>query len=256
MMAYLYRHIRLDKNIPFYIGIGNDNEGKYVRAYFKSNRRSHWKNIVSKCGYEVEIMLDDISWEEACKKEKEFIKLYGRQDNGGILINMTDGGEGNVNGITKETREKMASKLRGRPQPQWQRDILSKAAKGRPKYWFRKAIIQLTLDGKIIREFSGIKEAESDLKLNNVAAVLAGKRNHAGGYFFIFKKDKHKIYELLPVLKRKIGGPKKVISTITGEEYKTITDAAKSINIPMCTMKTALRIHGKYKEFVFIKNKI
>jgi hypothetical protein len=28
-MAYIYRHIRLDKNEPFYIGIGSDDKGKY-----------------------------------------------------------------------------------------------------------------------------------------------------------------------------------------------------------------------------------
>ena len=33
-MAILYRHIRLDKNVPFYIGIGKD----IKRAYSKSNR--------------------------------------------------------------------------------------------------------------------------------------------------------------------------------------------------------------------------
>ena len=32
-MAYIYRHIRLDKNEPFYIGIGSDKD--YKRAYNK-----------------------------------------------------------------------------------------------------------------------------------------------------------------------------------------------------------------------------
>ena len=45
-MAYLYRHIRLDKNEPFYIGIGGDDKGYYERAYHKiSHRNKHWKNI-------------------------------------------------------------------------------------------------------------------------------------------------------------------------------------------------------------------
>jgi len=35
-MAYIYRHIRLDKNEPFYIGIGdNSHEGTYPRAHSK-----------------------------------------------------------------------------------------------------------------------------------------------------------------------------------------------------------------------------
>lgn len=70
-MIYLYRHIRLDKNEPFYIGIG---KGK--RAYSKKSRNIHWLNIINSTPYEVEIILENLSWEEACEKEKEFIKLY------------------------------------------------------------------------------------------------------------------------------------------------------------------------------------
>ena len=95
-MAYLYRHIRLDKNEPFYIGIGSDSNGKYSRAFaIKTGRNPLHQNILNKTVVEVEILLDDLTWEEACEKEKEFIKLYGRIDLGvGCLSNMTNGGEG------------------------------------------------------------------------------------------------------------------------------------------------------------------
>ncbi len=94
-MAYLYRHIRLDKNEPFYIGIGLNESNNYKRAYWTYERNFIWKKIVAKTNYEVEIVLDNLTWEEACEKEKEFIKLYGRKNiNSGILSNMTDGGDG------------------------------------------------------------------------------------------------------------------------------------------------------------------
>lgn len=40
---YLYRHIRLDKNEPFYIGIGTKNKHKYpyFRAKSKAERNKH-----------------------------------------------------------------------------------------------------------------------------------------------------------------------------------------------------------------------
>lgn len=106
-MAYLYRHIRLDKNEPFYIGIGSDEEGQYERAYSKESRTKYWHSIVSKAGYEIEVLLNELTWEEACQKEIQFIKLYGRKDlNEGTLVNMTDGGEGTPgfkhSDITKE----------------------------------------------------------------------------------------------------------------------------------------------------------
>lgn len=62
-MAYVYRHIRLDKNVPFYIGIGSDEEGEYKRAYcsIQNGRNKYWNNIVAKTAYEVDIMVDGIS---------------------------------------------------------------------------------------------------------------------------------------------------------------------------------------------------
>jgi hypothetical protein len=94
-MAYLYRHVRLHLNIPFYIGIGSDSEGEYKRANSKKGRSYSWKDIVKNIDWKVDILIDDISWDEACLKEIEFIKLYGRKDLGeGPLVNFTNGGEG------------------------------------------------------------------------------------------------------------------------------------------------------------------
>jgi hypothetical protein len=86
----VYRHIRLDKNEPFYIGIGNSKE----RAYRKDGRNPLWKKIVDKTNYKVQIIFDDLTKEEACNKEIELISLYGRIINGtGILSNITCGGD-------------------------------------------------------------------------------------------------------------------------------------------------------------------
>ena len=98
-MAYLYRHIRLDKNEVFYIGIGSDSEGYYKRAKSNKYRNNYWNNIVSKTNYDIEILLDNLDKKKAIEKEKEFISLYGRSDlKKGTLVNMTDGGEG-LNGF-------------------------------------------------------------------------------------------------------------------------------------------------------------
>jgi hypothetical protein len=105
-MAYVYRHIRLDKNEPFYIGIGSDATYKRAKARFKGDRNIIWNRIVNKTKYEIQILFDDLTWQEACKKEKEFILLYGRKDkNTGILANLTDGGEGVVGASYKRSLE-------------------------------------------------------------------------------------------------------------------------------------------------------
>jgi len=104
-MAYLYRHIRLDKNEIFYIGIGSDNY--YKRAYSKKYRNKYWNNIINKTNYNVEIMLDNLNKNNCIEKEIEFIKLYGRIDlKTGTLVNLTDGGEG-LNGFNHSDSAKL-----------------------------------------------------------------------------------------------------------------------------------------------------
>lgn len=141
-MAYIYRHIRLDKNEPFYVGIGSGSG--YKRAYSKKNRNKHWKNITSLTQYEVEIMLHDLTWEEACQKEREFIQMYGRKDQSkGSLCNYTDGGEG-VLGlvVSAESREKMRKAQTGKIQSPEQ--IAKRVAKltGEGNHWFGKTFSQ------------------------------------------------------------------------------------------------------------------
>lgn len=98
---YLYRHIRPDNNTPFYIGIG-----KGRRCRYRTGRNEIWNRIVSKNNgiFIVEIILNNLSLKVAYQKEIEFIKIYGRIDNGtGILANMTMGGEGirQISDLTK-----------------------------------------------------------------------------------------------------------------------------------------------------------
>ena len=113
-MAYVYRHIRLDKNEPFYIGIGSDD--RYYRANAKAHRNKVWKGIIKRTDYKVQILIDGISYEEAKEKEIEFIKLYGRINlKTGTLCNLTDGGDGTIGQVfTQEHREKISKANKGR----------------------------------------------------------------------------------------------------------------------------------------------
>jgi hypothetical protein len=133
-MAYVYRHIRLDKNEPFYIGIGNDNS--FRRAFEKSRRNKIWKDIINKSDYEVEILFDNLSWDNACIKEREFISLYGRKDLGsGTLANLTDGGEGALGRkyiTSEETKIKLSQAHKGKTVSEDVRKIMSIARKGKP----------------------------------------------------------------------------------------------------------------------------
>ena len=106
---YVYRHIRLDKNEPFYIGIGS--KKNYARAYeiYANKRNNIWSIIYNKTSIEVEILADNLSKEQASAKEQEFINLYGRINlKTGCLSNMTDGGDGIWNcKHSDETKDKI-----------------------------------------------------------------------------------------------------------------------------------------------------
>lgn len=145
-MICVYRHIRLDTNEPFYIGIGS-----LMRAYTKNGRNKFWKAIVNKTDYRVDILFENLTEDEAKDKEIEFIALYGRRDlKKGTLVNLTNGGDGTFGTIlSKETKNKM-SKIKverfknilnhpsyGKTRPD--ADRVSKIAKGRK--WFTNGII-------------------------------------------------------------------------------------------------------------------
>lgn len=112
----VYRHIRLDKNIPFYIGIGKD----INRPYNKKDRSNFWKRIIGKTEYTVEILFDNLTKDQAINKEVEFIELYGRVDlKTGSLCNMTCGGDGTGklnDDLEFIRRKKIISSLTGKKQ--------------------------------------------------------------------------------------------------------------------------------------------
>lgn len=100
-----YYHKRLDNGEIFYVGIG-----EITRPYETKHRNNHWNHTVNKIGYEIVIIKEGLTWEEACEWEVLEIKRIGRRDLGlGPLVNMTDGGEGTQGVIITEERKKNVS---------------------------------------------------------------------------------------------------------------------------------------------------
>lgn len=190
-MVYLYRHIRLDKNEPFYIGIGDGDN--YSRAYNTKRRTKFWKNIVSKTLYDVEILLDNLTWKQACEKEIEFIALYGRIDlNKGTLCNLTNGGEGK-NGYkhTDEAKLIISSKLKNQPKPKgfgigrkilWGNKIGEKVS---------KAVLQYSKDGILLKEWNSLTEACKHINkpkgMGDITKVCREQQKSAFGFKWKYK---------------------------------------------------------------------
>jgi group I intron endonuclease len=209
---YVYRHIRLDKNEPFYIGIGN--KKNYARAYqTKPDRRNKiWEKIYLKTNIEIEIILDNLTKDEASTKEQEFIKLYGRKNiRTGTLCNLTDGGDGIWNCIrSDETKQKLRQQKLGNKNPmfgktQSEETRLKRAksltGKKRNEKTKRKQSLSTVRSGQAkpvdvfryengdyVGRFYVISEACRVLgfhNLNGKASMVAkGKRSQTQGYVF------------------------------------------------------------------------
>ncbi len=117
MKYYLYRHIRLDKNEPFYVGVGTKSnrnnttfKTEYSRAYRASRRNKIWNDITIKTEYEVDIVIESDNYDFIRNKEIEFVKLYGRINlQTGTLANLTEGGDGNLGYTPTEEQRKAIS---------------------------------------------------------------------------------------------------------------------------------------------------
>lgn len=210
-MAYVYRHIRLDKNEPFYIGIGRDES--YKRSQDKHKRSTFWKRIANKTEYEVEILFDGLTWDEACEKEKEFIKLYGRKVDGGTLCNLTLGGDGSLGRkpsdleieklrersvgnqynlgkkSSENKRRKISEANRKRVYSEETKRKIGEKSKGRinneknPKY---KGVVSAYKDGVKVGEYFGSGDVSDKLGIpkGGVKMCLAGRAHTSYGYTF------------------------------------------------------------------------
>ena len=203
-MYYLYRHIRLDTGEVFYIGIGTKPKKfksiaiEFSRAYNKSRRNSFWKNITDKTRYLVEILIESDNYEFIKQKEIEFIKLYGRRNlKLGALVNLTDGGDGNLNSIVSiETRNKLS------------------IARKNSKYIRGKKIYQYNLNGDFLKEWNNIVSASIHINVHkSTLQKIATKNinnNYCKGYYWNSKfidKIKTKSYRLATFAKIKMINP-------------------------------------------------
>ncbi len=201
-MAFVYRHIRLDKNEPFYIGISKDQ----YRPYATKNRSKYWARIVNKSDYRVEILFDDLTYEQAKEKEIEFISLYGRKDlNKGCLVNMTDGGEGSVNLVVSEKT----------------RQALSQTNKGK---------IGIPLSEETKRKISiaktGVKQTKEAIENRRIGRELCGY------------KHSDEVKKKISNTKREKGSPrsKVVLNLTTGIYYESAQEASNLLCVPLITV--------------------
>lgn len=219
---YLYRHIRLDKNEPFYIGIGtkpktySSFEKEYNRAFDK-RRNNFWSKVFNKTDYRVDILFESDDRKIIEQKEKEFIQLYGRKDLGtGTLVNLTDGGEGCTKPSLDGSKRIRESHI--------------------------KTIYQYDLKGNFVKEFESLTDASNGIgDFRNISSCALGLKNTAYGFIWKYEKVdrievKEKIYKSKydKVKEKKVRTKVVYQYTIDGDfvkKYNSVQEAKEKNNI-------------------------
>ena len=112
---------------PYYVGIA-----------------SHWRRPIARHRHSapvpkdhrfIRILRQGLTWEEVCKWEQRYIAHYGRKDKKtGILLNMTDGGEGFPGLIvSEETRRKKSKAQMGHKLTEEAKRLIGKASRERTR---------------------------------------------------------------------------------------------------------------------------
>lgn len=232
---FLYRHIRLDKNEPFYVGIGtkrtdikNPKNWKklYRRAFCKKLRGIIWKRIIAKTNYEVEILLESDDYEFIKQKEIEFIKLYGRKDlKTGTLANQADGGEGVTGKIfTEAEREVRRKRMLGNKNHLKTSEIMRQN--------LSKTVYQYNANTlKFIKKWNSCREAANSLNIKDSSGLSTAARNNKRLHNFIWSYiDRGEINEDFSCQQYvKIKG----INTANGQItiFKTIREAFYNVSL-------------------------
>jgi len=207
---YLYRHIRLDKNEPFYVGIGSKKNAnfftmsnEYERAFVKKRRSAWWQSIVEKTDYTIDIICESNDYDFIQEKEKEFIKIHKE-----TLCNMTLGGEGTLGlepwnkglsiwvdrqhpnigrKLTEETKRKKSESmknsplnLKGKKLPDWWKDKIRQTKFGKNNPMFGKKSPKAKVVVNIVTgvEYGSIMESakSTPYQFQYVSAMLNGSK--------------------------------------------------------------------------------
>ena len=236
-MGYVYRHVRLDKNEVFYIGIGLKDDN-YKRANDKHKRSDFWNKIISKSEYKVDIMFEDDDVDVIKEKEKELIKLYGRIDLGlGTLCNLTDGGDGALNSFHTDDWKRAASdRMKGENNPNYGKFGELNSFFGRSHTEETKEKLRAKLSGENA-PYYGRRHRESSKEKISKANKGSNNGNFKGyGELNPFFGKKHSD-ELKAKWSEKRKGkapspPKLVLNLETGIFYMSSAEAHRQLSFP------------------------
>lgn len=210
---YVYLHRKSSNGEVFYVGKGTirKRSKSWVcdRAYTKERRSSWWNSVVVKHGLTVEIFASCRTDEAAKELEKELIKNMAEKNSveGGVLVNMTDGGDGSCGIIlSEETLEKRREHARKERTPKWVESMRKSRKNGG--------------NGGVVKKGDKLPKEWKD----KIAASKVGSLNHQHGK--CGKDSKHS---------------KRVVDMESGVVYDSVSLAAESLGMKMTMLSDGLR---------------
>jgi hypothetical protein len=156
----------MDTKEPFYVGKGKDQ-----RAYKTTGRSKFWHNVVNKHGFEVIIVKENLTEEESFLLEQKLVNEYGRKDLGtGILVNLTNGGEGVAGKIySSAEREFISNTMKSyyeTPENREKRKVIAKEVNARPEV--REKIRTRAIEQNSCEEFKKMKSHNTANSWKNI----------------------------------------------------------------------------------------
>ena len=161
----------------------------------------HFSNAIKKYGWDNfkhEIVLNDLSKEEACEAEKLLIEMYNATDPD-YGYNEAIGGEGG--GMYKKHHSEKsklkiskARKIMGFSD--LHRQHISESKSG-TNHHFAKPVYQYSKDGQFIKKWDYMNDAAINLNLSkgNISQVCLGQRKTCGGYKWTYQDKGATFYD-------------------------------------------------------------
>ena len=261
---YTYAYLREDRT-PYYIGKGK-HKHKTNQKYYRAYCGQHWIPIPPK--ERIIILKDDICENDAFKHEIYMISVFGRKNLGtGILLNLTNGGEGFSGFKLSEKRKSDISKrmkkyLEENPNPNLKKYLLINVSgeyyivdDGLMKFCKNKNISYSGLDKRIDRGmntptkcgwyyFNVVDKTEKEISIirNNFLIKYENRSNKFNIKIETIngKVSIKSVYIVFNFIFNKINGEPKNLIQHNGNEYLKIKDF-KSCDLSRKTITRAIK---------------
>lgn len=267
---YVYEHRRKDTGEVFYVGKGTKTKDTgYKRSSSKATRNPLWNNIVKKCsGFIVNIIAEFFNEDDAFNFEILKIKEYGRKIDGGILCNMTLGGEGHLGRkLSDETKNKMSIARKGQKRTPEQNKAISIRLTGVAKTKEHRKNLSIARTGKKTTEAVKLKMSEQRTGEKHPRygkAVTESQRKKQSesrkgkcvgsdncNYGKAMSNEQKEKLSIARKGKSNEKNKKPIIDLDTGIKYSCAKEYADYIGVSVCTVQRNLK--GKSKSITNIR---